>query len=145
MSEQLNLFEMEEEKYKANRQIEEMQKSYKMWKRIPEIVPLKPEYLKMHNVFDVSPIHICREKPEDVTIWWNVGASQSDHEYWVLSQKKMTGEVIELCPYCHAFLLMGQGDRFVRKWKRGETFYQEKSVREYYKLDEVEEEQCTKG
>ena len=138
---QINLFEQIERENSETARKQKVRDEYRMWKRIPEIVPFKNEHLKMFNVFNPSPIHICAEMPEAVKIWWNVGASQKDNEYWVLSKKAVCGEAVKECPYCNAKLAKGEGERHSVRWTRGETFYKEKSVREYYELDQVDKEE----
>ena len=137
--EQINLFTQLEQENRENRHRKFVRDGYRLWLTTPDIVPYKEELAYLHDTYSGSPIHICDNKPDNVHIWWNRGASIGG-EYWVLNERPLAGERIDICPYCKANLKNGEGERFLEKWLRGYTYYQEKSVRDYYDLDEIDKE-----
>lgn len=136
--EQFNLFEEIEREERDNAQIKRVQDEYRLWKTLPDIIPYKKEYAYKHWAVDTSPIHLCDGLPKEYDIWLNTCECNKGGEFWVFNKGKIGGELISECPYCHANLAKGEGSRFLRKWERGYSFYQERTVRSYYKLDAID-------
>ena len=140
MGEQISLFDLLDEEERQNeeeRRIIRGQQSYIKWLHTPELSPISmvpEEDRRDFNVYSISPEHICDVMPEGVKIWQNTTCA----DFWVLNQKgQPQGERISVCPYCGRKPGEDIEHTYLRRWLRGETYYQEATVRRYLRLDEL--------
>lgn len=128
--EQINWFEQVEAEERAKKEQERVRNGYRLWLAADDLTPCPPGTREFNSLVYGQIIHKCPEMPQNVSVWRN---TVPPGEYWVLN-----GEQIFSCPYCNANLSYGEGERFLTKWKRGETYYQEQTVRDFYHLDEID-------
>ena len=142
--EQINLFEEDERAIRKAQQIKQVREDYRLWKKVPEKSPFEPwmlKYVDSGGVFG-NVEHKCEQMTGENEYCWQNRAEciAGGSPFWVYHPGKMKGEFVDKCPCCGADLTKYEGGIYVTKWQRGKTYYQEKSVREYYELDEVDEE-----
>ena len=141
MGEQISLFDLLDEEERQNeeeRRIIRGQQSYIKWLHTPELTPIaqvSEEDRRDFNVYCLSPEHICEAMPEGSKVWQNTTCAN----FWVHNQGgEICGERVTVCPYCGREPGEDVEHTFLRRWVRGETYYQEATVRRYLRLDELE-------
>ena len=135
-SEQINLFEQIEAEEREASSIRTVQEGYRIWLRTLDLTPCTNHAVVDYRYHD-GIIHRCDTMPADIYMWQNTVACIHGGEYWVKGGDGiLTGTQMDICPYCHANLCRGDGQRFLRK--ASGHVYSERSYRRYYKLDEVE-------
>ena len=114
METQISLFDAE----KVQRQEAEMEKAFQEWSRLPDEVqipaddPIRPKVASMlrrgYGIIYGQALHRCPGLPAGKYIWLNYIERP---EYWVMNDEgNPSGQHIEFCPFCGAYLKTSGGD-----------------------------------
>lgn len=147
LGEQINFVEQIERSIHDERHKAIAREHYRLWLQAPDlyIVPDEQrEKMKSYpqdTVCDIysATLHYCEENNGNHRIWLNVGCHGGGRkEFWVINSKyKISGENCDVCPYCGANLREGEGRIALEKSVSRAGYYAEKSVLEYYGLDDI--------
>lgn len=120
--EQINFLDDMQRDSEKEERFQKIKQMYEKWLTLPEKTLIKEEtaereklnvalwdgYCKLYG----CALHECEGVPNNEYIWMN----PCEHEYWVLHNKDtISGEHIEVCPYCGVELGKGKGDAYLYK------------------------------
>lgn len=120
---QLNLFEIQAEQKKKEEYFRSKTEMYNKWLVLPDKILVKDGaserstlsadlwrgYCKLYS----KALHECRNMPDDMEIWVNPCEPEN---YWIIHSKhEISGEKVDICPYCGAELSKGKGDAYLYK------------------------------
>ena len=140
--EQINWFDQLEEQDRDARARQAVRDSYRKWLKAPALTPCDSRLSFFdYGVYD-GIIHRCETMPAEKYMWENTLAKgPKGGEFWCLQQPDekhiYRGTQMDKCPFCGVNLSAGEGARFLRK--ASGYVYSDKNYRNYYGLDEVEE------
>ena len=140
MTGQIDLFKQIEWEERERKSRESVREGYRRWLHAIDLSPCGPDARSDYAVY-CGVIHLCDDMPDGVYMWQNEIEGIHGGQYWARQEPEasLTGTQMDVCPYCGADLCHGEGQRFLRK--ASGHVYGQKSYRDYYGLDEIDEQE----